>query len=148
VIYLILKFEKVNPFVVDDKIGAGYDLLHLYHFNTESKFGKFLKKFNIYRWPEIFNVLLGHISVIGNKALPLEEAKMYTSDKHSLRFLAPTGLTGVRHIYDVKEKKSIQTACQMENEYAMQRSIWTDFIIFIKSLPFLFRNSQHQYYDL
>lgn len=149
-IYWILRFQTKNPIISVDKVGAGYDLIHFYNFNTDKNnwFTKFLKKFNIYRWPELFNVIWGDITIIGNKALPLEEAKSYTSDVNSLRFMSPTGLTGLRHIYDVREKKSIHVATALENDYAMKRNLFLDLKIFFKTMPYIFKKSDNNYYDL
>ena len=150
IIYGVLSFKTKNPIVVEDKIGAGYDLISFYHFNTTlgDKFSSFLKKYNLYRWPELLNVIFGDITMVGNKALTLSEAKQYTSDKNSVRFLAPTGLTGLRHVYDVKLKKSIYVACELENNYAMTRNIFQDVKILFKNLPYFFKQSNSTYYDL
>jgi lipopolysaccharide/colanic/teichoic acid biosynthesis glycosyltransferase len=149
-LYFYSKTQHVKkPLKTVEKIGAGYDILKLYEFefpNTE--IGLWLTNHNFNKWPELLNVLIGNISIIGNKALPLVEAKMYTSDKYSIRFLAPTGLTGERHFYDIKKNKSIQAACLLENNYAMNRSFFKDILIFFKSIFYIFKKSNHIYYDL
>lgn len=138
-----------KPLKIVEKIGAGYDFLKLYEFEfPNTKFGNWLNNHNFKRWPEIVNVIKWDISFIGNKALPLTEAKLYTSDAHSIRFLSPTGLTGNRHIYDIKKNKSIQEACKLENNYAMNRSFFIDFLIFLKAIFYLFKKGDHNYYDL
>jgi lipopolysaccharide/colanic/teichoic acid biosynthesis glycosyltransferase len=43
----------------------------------------------------LFNVLLGDMSVVGNRPLPLYEAAALTNDKWAERFLAPAGITGL-----------------------------------------------------
>lgn len=149
-LYLYAKTHKIKkPLKTVEKIGAGYGFLKLYEFEFPNTFfGNWLKNHNFDRWPELLNVILGDISLVGNKALPLSEAKLYTSDTHSIRFLSPTGLTGNRHLYDIREKKSINVACSLENNYAMNRSFLKDIAILLKAIFYIFKKSNHSYNDL
>lgn len=149
-IYSYLKIRYKSAITMVDRIGGGYELLQLYHFDTshDDKFSKFLYRYNIYRWPELLNVIIGDMTLVGNKPLHLDIAQQYTSDRNSLRFLAPTGMTGNRHVYDVSNKKTLHVASEIENDYAMNRSFFYDVVIFLKTIPYLFRTSNDKYLDL
>ena len=66
-----------------------------------TKVGKFIRKTSIDELPQLFNILKGDMSIVGNRPLPLNEAEKLTADASIDRFMAPAGLTG---LWQVEER--------------------------------------------
>lgn len=66
-----------------------------------TKVGHFIRKYSIDELPQLFNILKGDMSIVGNRPLPLYEAEKLTIDSSIDRFMAPAGLTG---LWQVEER--------------------------------------------
>jgi lipopolysaccharide/colanic/teichoic acid biosynthesis glycosyltransferase len=104
-----------------------------------TKLGKFLRNSSIDELPQLFNVLKGNMSIVGNRPLPLYEAEKLTNDQFALRFIAPAGITGLWQV--TKRGKSgvmsQEERIQLDNDYAANCSFRKDIIIILKTIPAL-----------
>jgi lipopolysaccharide/colanic/teichoic acid biosynthesis glycosyltransferase len=102
--------------------------------------GHFLRKTSIDELPQLWNVLIGDMSIVGNRPLPLYEAEKLTTDKYALRFLAPAGLTGLWQVEKRgKANMSEEERMILDNTYAENHSFWYDIRLILKTIPALFQ---------
>lgn len=103
-----------------------------------TKVGAILRKTSIDELPQLINVLMGDMSLVGNRPLPLYEAELLTTNEWSTRFLGPAGLTGLWQISKRgQEDMSDRERKELDNFYASNYSILMDMKIILKTIPAL-----------
>ncbi|WP_423146354.1 sugar transferase [Rubrolithibacter danxiaensis] len=108
-----------------------------------TKIGQFIRNTSIDELPQLFNVLKGDMSLVGNRPLPLYEAEMLTSNEWSMRFLGPAGLTGLWQISKRgKEEMSERERKKLDNFYATNYSFWLDMKIILGTIPALLQKER------
>lgn len=155
--YRIFDFYKFRSM----RCGADAELQNLVHLNQYAantpqavffkikddpritRFGEFLRKTSLDEIPQLFNVLIGDMSLVGNRPLPLYEAEKLTKDQIAWRFLAPAGITGLWQITKRgKDNMSEDERIALDMEYAMKNSFWLDMKILFATIPALLQKAK------
>ncbi len=107
-----------------------------------SKLGTFLRNTSLDELPQLFNVLLGDMSLVGNRPLPLYEAATLTTDEWAPRFLAPAGMTG---LWQIKKRghgnMSAEERINLDISYADKHSFMYDLWIMANTPTAVFQKS-------
>lgn len=108
-----------------------------------TKLGSFLRNTSIDELPQLFNVIKGDMSIVGNRPLPLYEAEQLTTNEWSMRFLGPAGITGLWQIIKRgKSDMSDRERKKLDNFYNKKFSIWLDLKIIFMTIPVLFQKEK------
>jgi lipopolysaccharide/colanic/teichoic acid biosynthesis glycosyltransferase len=106
-----------------------------------TKVGKFIRNTSIDELPQLWNVIIGDMSIVGNRPLPLYEAEKLTTDKYAMRFMAPAGITGLWQVEKRgKGEMSEEERLMLDNKYAANHSFWYDIKLILKTIPALFQS--------
>lgn len=105
-----------------------------------TRVGKFIRKTSIDELPQLFNVLNGDMSLVGNRPLPLYEAELLTSNEWCTRFLGPAGITGLWQITKRgKGEMSDIERRRLDNYYVDHSSLFFDLKIIALTVPAIFQ---------
>jgi lipopolysaccharide/colanic/teichoic acid biosynthesis glycosyltransferase len=107
-----------------------------------TKVGAFLRNTSLDELPQLLNVLLGSMSLVGNRPLPLYEAATLTTDDWAKRFMAPAGITGLWQIKKRgKEDMSVEERINLDIDYANKYNFAYDLWIMANTPSALFQKA-------
>ena len=101
-----------------------------------TRVGQFIRSTSIDELPQLWNVLKGDMSLVGNRPLPPYEAERLTQDESILRFKAPAGITGLWQV-EGRGKKEVSEAERknFDIRYAQEYNWRMDLNILARTLP-------------
>ena len=80
-------------------------------------FGDFLRKWSIDELPQFLNVLLGQMSIVGPRPLPVDEVEKIQESSHRRRLSMKPGITCVWQISGRSEITSFDEWVKLDLEY-------------------------------
>ena len=100
-----------------------------------TRLGRFLRRTYLDELPQLFNVLTGHMSLVGPRSLPVRELALY-GEYAQTRLTVKPGVTGS---WQVSENRysSYAKRILLDMQYIDNRSFFLDLIILLKTLKVL-----------
>lgn len=131
------------------KVNADQDLEKLIHKNEVdgamfkikddpriTRVGGFIRKTSIDEFPQLLNVLLGQMSIVGPRPPLPREVKMYTDYDWQRLYVRP-GCTGLWQV-TVRNSVGFHEMVNIDLEYIQKRGFWLDIKIMFKTIKVIF----------
>ena len=100
-----------------------------------TRVGHFLRNTSLDELPQLYNVVRGDMSLVGNRPLPLYEAETLTTDADGERFLAPAGITGLWQVTERGGREvSEERRKRLDVEYARTHGFFSDLGLLFRTL--------------
>jgi len=102
--------------------------------------GKFLRRSSIDELPQLLNVLLGDMSLVGPRPLPVRDYEGFNEDWQRRRFSVKPGITCLWQV-NGRSEISFDQWMLLDLQYMDEWSLWLDLKILIKTVPAVFRGA-------
>jgi exopolysaccharide biosynthesis polyprenyl glycosylphosphotransferase len=145
--FRMLKFRTM-------RVGADAEKAKLAHLNTSgdarlfkipndprvTRVGAFLRKWSLDELPQLMNVFIGNMSLVGPR--PFFESDLATYREHHFgRLGARPGITGLWQVSGRSSITDFEEVVRLDTEYIHRWSLWLDLEILLKTLPAVFRRT-------
>lgn len=89
------------------KVGTKSKSTHLVNKSNITKMGNFFRKYKIDELPQLINVLVGHMSLVGPRPCLINQKKLISERKKRKIFNAKPGITGLAQLKGINMKKPL-----------------------------------------
>jgi exopolysaccharide biosynthesis polyprenyl glycosylphosphotransferase len=100
-----------------------------------TKFGAFLRRTSLDELPQLWNVLVGDMSLVGPRPLPVYETQKIFDWAHRRRLSVKPGLTCLWQIAGRNKIHDFNDWVRLDLEYVDNHSFWLDLKILLKTIP-------------
>ena len=97
--------------------------------------GRWLRKFSLDEFPQLFNVIRGEMSLVGPRPLPLYEVARFDDMAHRRRLSVRPGLTCLWQVSGRSKVTNFEEWVRLDLEYIDNWSLWLDIKILIRTIP-------------
>ncbi len=99
-----------------------------------TKIGSFLRKTSLDELPQLWNVLMGDMSLVGPRPMSLRDVKLFSSAHLMRRFRVKPGITGLWQVSG-RSSTTFDHWMSMDFSYIDNWSIWLDIKILCQTIP-------------
>lgn len=131
-LFTMLKFRSMRPGVDSTALARSGD-------PRITPIGKLLRKVALDEWPQLVNVVLGDMSIVGPRPALPEMVSFYENDQKSRLDVRP-GLTGWAQV-NGRNSLPYHERLDLDVWYVKHQSLWLDFKITLKTVPVMFSST-------
>lgn len=100
-----------------------------------TRVGKFIRKYSLDELPQLWNVIVGNMTIIGPRPALPREVEQYT-DFDRQRLLVKPGCTGLWQV-GARNSVGFDEMVKLDIEYIKNRNAWLDFKIIMKTIKIM-----------
>jgi lipopolysaccharide/colanic/teichoic acid biosynthesis glycosyltransferase len=102
-----------------------------------TRVGRFLRRSSLDELPQLVNVLVGDMSMVGPRPVQSYEAELF-QPTYQARFAVKPGITGLWQAYGGRSDLTMQQALDLDVEYVEQWSLWLDVVTLARTVIAIF----------
>jgi exopolysaccharide biosynthesis polyprenyl glycosylphosphotransferase len=103
-----------------------------------TKVGKFLRRYSLDELPQLFNVAIGEMSLVGPRPLPLRDVERFKT-MHFIRQEVLPGITGLWQVSGRSDIENFEDGVRLDINYIENWSVWLDLTILFKTVGVVFQ---------
>jgi lipopolysaccharide/colanic/teichoic acid biosynthesis glycosyltransferase len=128
---MVVEAERLRPLLIGDSRDA--DWLDLERDPRVTRTGRVLRRTSLDELPQLVNVLLGDMSLVGPRPLPLEEHGRIPEWAAARTDVRP-GITG---LWQVRGRAALGFVemLQLDCEYVRDATLWVDLKLLVRTVP-------------
>lgn len=136
---LVLRLKKGRAFRVETRSGHYGKPFAMLRLNldrpvrTDSRFELLIERMSITELPQLWNVLMGEMSLVGPRPDPLVRSSQY-SDWHQRRLKVKPGMTGLAQVRGLREFSSPEEKTRLDLQYAVNPYLFWDISLLLETL--------------
>lgn len=173
ILAILIKLDSPGPvFYIQERVGQGFKLFNLFKFRTMrvdadkltaitvgardpriTSVGYYLRKYKLDEFPQLINVLLGTMSLVGPRPELKKFVDLYTPEQQQVLTIKP-GITDYASIEFRNENELLAgkpnpidfyiheimpVKLGLNIEYIQSRSFWSDLVIIFRTLVSIFK---------
>jgi len=144
--FLIFKFRTMVPYAemmlagLEEKNEVSGPVFKIRRDPRITPIGKVLRRTSIDELPQLFNVLIGDMSLVGPRPLPVRDYEGFSEDWHRRRFSVRPGITC---LWQVSGRSSLpfEQWMKLDMQYLDEWSLWLDIKILARTVSAVLKGS-------
>jgi len=130
---MVMNAEALKDKLLDQNQMQGGVTFKMKNDPRVTRIGRWIRKFSVDEVPQLWNVIVGDMSLVGPRPPVPREVREYSIEDRQ-RLLARPGLTC---FWQVAGRSEIDFAGQvrLDVEYIRSKSVWLDFMLLLKTIP-------------
>lgn len=105
-----------------------------------TRVGKFLRQYSLDELPQLLNVLVGEMSLVGPRPLPIRDVEKF-SQHHFIRHEVLPGITGFWQVSGRSDIMDFEQVMKMDLMYIENWSLWLDLKILFKTVEVILKKT-------